>query len=149
MILDALTKRLYMNEQKHPGKWLKELPVVVWGLRTQRSRNTGISPYFTFFGSKAVLPADKTLRSPRVENYNEENSNQAQFFELDSLEEECLVSCVRTSKYLVSMRRYYNRNVNDRFFVVGDLVLRKKQKTDGMHKLSLPWEGLFIVKAVT
>ena len=34
MILDALKKRLYKNEQKHPGKWLKELPAMVWGLRT-------------------------------------------------------------------------------------------------------------------
>ena len=54
-----------------------------------------------------------------MENYNEENSDQAQLVELDSLEEECLVTCVRTTKYL-------NRNVNDRFFVVGDLVLRRK-----------------------
>jgi len=29
MILNALKKRLYMNEQKHPSKWLKELPAVV------------------------------------------------------------------------------------------------------------------------
>ena len=29
MILDALKKRLYTNEQKHPGKWLKELPTMV------------------------------------------------------------------------------------------------------------------------
>ena len=29
MILDALKKRLYTNEQKHLGKWLKELPAVV------------------------------------------------------------------------------------------------------------------------
>ena len=29
MILNALKKRLYMNEQKHPDKWLKELPAVV------------------------------------------------------------------------------------------------------------------------
>ena len=34
MILDALKKRLYEKDQKHLGKWLKELPVVVWGLRT-------------------------------------------------------------------------------------------------------------------
>ena len=60
-----------------------------------------------------------------------------------------MVSCVRTVKYLDSMRRYYNRNVNDRFFMVGDLVPRKKQKTNRMHKLSSPWEGPFIVKAVT
>ena len=33
MILDALKKRLYEKDQKHLGKWLKELPAVVWGLR--------------------------------------------------------------------------------------------------------------------
>jgi hypothetical protein len=34
MILDALKKRLYRKNDKHPGRWLKELLVVVWGLRT-------------------------------------------------------------------------------------------------------------------
>ena len=29
MILDTLKKRLYEKDQKHLGKWLKELPVVV------------------------------------------------------------------------------------------------------------------------
>ena len=90
------------------------------------------------FGSEAVLPADTAFRAPRVQNYNEENSNQAWLIEVDCLEEERLVSCVRMPKYLDSMWRYYNRNVNDRFFMVGDLVLRKKQKIDWMHKLSSP-----------
>jgi len=61
-----------------------------------------------------------------VENYNKENSDQAWLIELDSLEEEHLVSCVRIVKYLDNMRRYYNRNINDQFFVVGDLGLHKK-----------------------
>ena len=65
------------------------------------------------FGFKVVLPADVTFRAPMVENYNEENSDQAWLIELDSLEEERLVSCVQTAKYLYSVRRYYNRNVND------------------------------------
>ena len=101
------------------------------------------------FGSEAILPADIAFRAPRVENYNEENSNQAWLIKLDSLEEERLVSCVWMAKYLDSMRRYYNCNINDRFFMAGDLVLRKKQKTDGIHKLSSPWEGPFIIHAVT
>jgi hypothetical protein len=41
----------------------------------------------------------------------------------------------RTAKYLEGLRRYYNRNVKDRFFVVDDLVMRRKQKTEGLHKL--------------
>jgi hypothetical protein len=31
MILDVLKKRLYRENKKAPGRWLKELPVVVWG----------------------------------------------------------------------------------------------------------------------
>jgi hypothetical protein len=58
MILDVLKKRLYEKEQKHLGKWLKELLTVVCGLRTQPSRNTDVAPYFLVFGSKAVLSAD-------------------------------------------------------------------------------------------
>jgi hypothetical protein len=32
MILDALKKMLYRENDKAPGRWLKELPAVVWGL---------------------------------------------------------------------------------------------------------------------
>jgi hypothetical protein len=53
------------------------------------------------------------------------------------------------SKYLEGLRRYYNCNVKDRFFVVGDLVLRRKQKTEGLHELSSHWEGSYMVKVVT
>jgi hypothetical protein len=72
MILDALKKRMYRENDKAPGRWIKELPAVVWGLRTQPSRNTGVSPYFMVYGAEAVLPADIEFRSPRVENYNED-----------------------------------------------------------------------------
>ena len=78
------------------------------------------------FGSEAVLPADVAFRAPRVENYNEENSDQARLIEVDNLEKEHLVTCVQTTKYLNDLRRYYNHNVNDQFFVVGDLVFRRK-----------------------
>ena len=35
--------------------------------------------------------------------------------------------------------------MNPRKFSEGDLVLRLVQRTAGMHKLSPPWEGPFIV----
>ena len=76
--------------------------------------------------STAVLPTDVAFQAPRVENYNEENSDKAQLVELDNLEEERLVTCVWTAKYVDGLRRYYNCNVDDRFFVVVDLVLRSK-----------------------
>ena len=58
MILGMLKKRLYEREQKHPSKWLKEMPIVVGGLRTQTSCNTGVSLYFMVFSSEAVLLAN-------------------------------------------------------------------------------------------
>jgi hypothetical protein len=45
--------------------------------------------------------------------------------------------------------RYHDRNVKERSFNVGDLVLRRIQNTEGLHKLSSPWEGPFTVAKVT
>jgi hypothetical protein len=56
---------------------------------------------------------------------------------------------VRTAKYLAVLRKYYNKNVKERFFVVDDLVLKWKMNQDDMHKLSSPWEGPFEVTEVT
>ena len=74
MILDAIKKRLYQKKEKHPDRWLKELPAVVWGLRTQTSRSTSVSPYFLVYGSEAILPVDIAFRAPRVEHYDEEQA---------------------------------------------------------------------------
>jgi DNA gyrase/topoisomerase IV subunit B len=101
------------------------------------------------FGSEAVLTADIAFQSPRVENHDEERSNEARELEVNCIEEQHLDTYARTTKYLEGLRRYYNRNVKDRFFVVGDLVLRRKQKIEGLHKLALHWEDSYMVKEVT
>jgi hypothetical protein len=43
----------------------------------------------------------------------------------------------------------YDRNIKERSFNVGDLVLRHIQNAKGLHKLSSPWEGPFTVAKVT
>ena len=128
---------------------LKELPAVVWGLRTQASRSTGMTPYFLVYGSEAILSADITFRAPRVENYDEQQAKAIWSEDVDRAEEERLITCVRIAKYLEGLRRYYNHNVKGRSFTVSDLVLHRKHKTDGLHKLSSPWEGPYVVKEVT
>ena len=122
---------------------------MVWGLHTQASHSIGVSPYFLVYGSEAILPADIAFRAPRVENYDEEQAVAVKTEHVDRAKEERLITCVHTAKYLEGLRRYYNRNVKGRSFAVGDLVLRRKQKTKGMNKLSSPWEGPYIVKEVT
>jgi ribonuclease HI/transposase InsO family protein len=38
MILEALRKKIFDKNEKFAGKWIRELPYVVWSLRTQPSR---------------------------------------------------------------------------------------------------------------
>jgi hypothetical protein len=79
------------------------------------------------YGAEAVLLADIAFRSPRVENFDEDRSNDARELEVNCSEERRLDSCEHTTKYLVVLCRYYNRNVKERLFVVGDLVLKWKK----------------------
>ena len=106
-----------------------------------------MSPYFLVYGSEAILPADIAFRAPRVENYDEEQAATVRTEDVDRAEEERLITCVRTAKYLEGLRRYYNRNVKGRSFAVATSSSVEKNK--GMHKLSSPWEGPYVVKEVT
>ena len=84
-----------------------------------------------------------------MENYDEQQATVVWTEDVDRAEEERLITYVCTAKYLEGLRRYYNRNIKGRSFAIGDLVLRRKQKTEGIHKLSSSWEGPYVVKEVT
>ena len=85
-----------------------------------------MSPYFLVYGSEAILPADIAFRAPRVENYDEEQAAAIWTEDVDRAEEECLITCVCTAKYLEGLWRYYNRNIKGCSFAVGDLIVRRK-----------------------
>jgi hypothetical protein len=65
------------------------------------------------------------------------------------LEEERLNTIIQLARYQQTLRRYHDKDVRHRSFAVGDLVLRRILTGEGRHKLSPPWEGLFIVSEVT
>jgi hypothetical protein len=149
MVLDALKKRLHDAANTKGGKWIKELPNALWGLRTQPSKPTGQSPYFLVYSSEAILPTDVMWDSPAVEQYDEGVSEDSRRVDIDGLEEARCAALVQSARYLEGIRRYHDRNVKERSFNVGDLVLRHIQNTEGLHKLSSPWEGPFTIAKVT
>jgi hypothetical protein len=149
LIIDGLKKRLYDANSKKGGKWIHELPHVIWGLRTQPSKATGQTPFFLVYGSEAILPADIMWKSPRGEMYKEGEADEARQLELDSVEEARCSALVQSARYLQGIRRYHDRNIKERSFSIGDLVLRRVQDESGLHKLNSRWEGPFIVKRVT
>jgi hypothetical protein len=129
MVLDALKKRLHDATNTKGGKWIKELPNALWGLRTQPSKPIGQSPYFLVYGSEAILPADVMWDSPAVEQYDEGVSEDSRRVDIDELEEARCAALVQTARYLEGIRRYHDRNFKERSFNVGDLVLRRIQNT--------------------
>jgi hypothetical protein len=147
MVLQALKDRIYDDASNYATRWLAELPHIIWGLRTQVSSAIGFSPFFLDYESEAILPRDVTFRAPRIQFYGEGEAEQTRRIDLDSLEEQRLTTIMRQARHVQQLRRYHDRNVKETFNV-GDLVLRRIQKTDGMHKLSASWEGSFIVTEV-
>jgi hypothetical protein len=87
--------------------------------------------------------------SPAVEKYDEGISEDSRRVDIDRLEEARCAALVQSARYLEGIRRYHDRNVKERSFNVGDLVLRRIQNTEGLHKLSSPSEGPFTVAKVT
>jgi hypothetical protein len=87
--------------------------------------------------------------SPAVEQYDEGVSKDSRRVDINGLEEARCAALVQSARYLEGIRRYHDRNVKERSFNIGDLVLRRIENTEGLQKLSLPWEGLFTIAKVT
>ena len=89
MILKALRKKVFEKSEKLVGKWIRELPYVVWSLRTQPSRALhGNTPFFMVYGSEAVLPADLRFRAPRLVFESIAEAGSTRLEDIDVLEEE-------------------------------------------------------------
>jgi transposase InsO family protein len=148
MILQGLKPRIYNDLNKFGKRWMKELPSVVWSLRTTPSRSTGFSPFFLVYGAEAILPTDLEYGSPRTKAYVDQSNQTSREDSLDQLEEARDVALLHSVRYQQSLRRYHARRVRPRGFQVGDLVLRLRQDAQGRHKLTPPWEGPFIIAKI-
>jgi ribonuclease HI/transposase InsO family protein len=145
MILHGLKPRIYNDLNKFSKRWIKELPSVVWSLRTTPSQATGFSPFFLVYGAEAILPTDLEYSSQRTKAYDDQSNQTNREDSLDQLEEAWDVALLHSTRYQQSLRRYHARRIRPRGFQVGDLVLWLRQDARGCHKLTPPWEGPFII----
>jgi hypothetical protein len=127
---------------------MKELPSVVWSLRTTPSRAMGFSPFFLVYGTEAILPTGLEYGSPRTKAYDDRSNQTIREDSLDQLEEARDVALLHSVRYQQSLRRYHARGVRPRGFQVGDLILRLRQDARGRHKLTPSWEGPFIITKI-
>ena len=112
------------------------------------SKATGCTLFFLAYGAEAVLPSDLKYRSPRIQAYDDkQNATNAQLTN-DLLDEARDAIVITSAKYQQDLRRYHDQQVCCRSFNVGDLVLRRVMATKDKHKLSPPWEGLYVIAQI-
>ena len=79
------------------------------------------------YGSEAILPTDISFGAPHTQNYDEGEAEITQRTYLDSAEEHRLTAALQHARYEQQLRRYHDKNVQQRDFNVDDLVLRRVQ----------------------
>ena len=92
-----------------------------------------------------MLPTDLEYGSPRLKAYQEQQNQQAREDSLDQVDEARDVALLHSARYQHSLRRYQAQRVRRRDLNKGDLVPRIQQDSRGRHKLTLPWEGPYII----
>jgi hypothetical protein len=131
MILQGLKPRIFDKLNKHGKKWVAELSLFLWSLRTMLSRATGFTLFFLVYGSEAVLPTDLEYGSPRLKAYNEQSNDIAREDALDQLEKARDIALLHSTRYQQNLRRYNDKHVCNRDLHVSDLLLRRSQSNKG------------------
>jgi hypothetical protein len=137
--------RMLQDLEARGRNWHKELPSVLWALRTNINRATRDTPFNLVYGAEAVLPLEIYLKSARVAQFNEEDQDESRQLDANLLEERRNAALSNVRKYQEALKKYYNKSVVQRELNVGDLVLKKDIRTKDKHKFSTPWEGPFII----
>jgi hypothetical protein len=107
MILEGLKPQIYNDLNKFDKRWMKELPSVVWSLRTTSSRATGFMLFFLVYGAEAILPTDLEYGSPRTRAYADQGNQANREDSLDQLEEARDKALLHSTRYQQSLRRYH------------------------------------------
>ena len=74
MVLQGLKPRIFNWLNKFGGRWVVDLPAVLWSLRMTPSQATGYTPFFMVYGFEAILPTDLDYGEPRVRAYDEQGA---------------------------------------------------------------------------
>jgi transposase InsO family protein len=145
LILQEMKTRMFHDLEARCINWHKELPSVLWALRTNVNRATRDTSFNLVYGVDAVLPPEIYLESARVAHFNAEDQVEARELDSNLLEERRNTTLANVRKYQESLKRYNNKSVVQRELSIGDLVLKKDICTKYRHKFSSSWEGRFII----
>ncbi|XP_028120009.1 uncharacterized protein LOC114317468 [Camellia sinensis] len=139
-IINGVKKRL----EHAKGKWVEELPHMLWAYRTTARRSTGETPYSLTYGMEAIIPLEVGLPTLRSELFESTNNEEAIAQALDMAEGQREAALIRLIAYQQQLIKSFNQKVFPRQFTPRELVLRKVMDhkwVPGKGKLGPNWEA--------
>ena len=70
--MSGLKKRL--DDVK--GKWIEELPHVLWTYRTTPRKSTGETPFSMTYGAEAVIPLESGFPTMRISTFTSDGNDE-------------------------------------------------------------------------
>ena len=147
MIVNRLKKRL--DDAK--GKWVEELPHVLWTYRTMPQRLTGETLFSMTYGAETIIPLEIGFPMLRTSTFSLDGNDGLLGKSLDLIEERRESAMVQLVYYQHKLKQGYDTNVKLRPLAVEDLGLRKvlgTTKNSTWGKLGPNWEGPYRITSV-
>jgi hypothetical protein len=126
MIFSGIKKCLF--DQKK-GKWVDELPKIIWSHNTTVSRETGFMPFRLLFGIEAMTPGEIKNESMRVLKAKEIEEIDKKV-EKDMIELTILKAAENIEKYQKETKAWRDKKVVRKDIKNGDLVFKRKKNWD-------------------
>ena len=145
-LLLALKKRLHSAK----GKWVDELPGVLWVYRTTSQKLTRISSFTLTYGMEAINPTKIEMPIERAEIPEKANA-EAIAKDLDTTDELRDAAAVHIASYQQRPTKLHNRHIKPRTFLPGELVLRRvfeNTANPAYGKFKPNWEGSYTLVRV-
>uniref|UniRef100_A0A2N9EM81 Uncharacterized protein n=1 Tax=Fagus sylvatica TaxID=28930 RepID=A0A2N9EM81_FAGSY len=139
-ILNGIKKRL----EEAKGRWVEELPTILWTFRTTPRSSTGETPYSLTYGVEAVIPLEVGLPTLRSKQYDREDNELMLAKDMDLVQERRDLAMIRLASYQGDLKKKYGRSINARSLAIGDMVLRRvlgSKRDPSQGKLGANWEG--------
>ena len=107
------------------GKWVDELPHVLWIYLTTPRRLTRETSFSMTYRAKAIISLESGFLTLRIDRFNVEENNCLLLDNLDMAEERREVVTIKMTYYQQKLMQEYNKGVKSRPLAPRDLVLRK------------------------
>ena len=107
------------------GKWVEELPHVLWMYKTTPRRSTRKTPFSMTYGANAVIPLETGFPTSKTSSFNPRDNDEQLSKSLDLIEEKRENAMVQLAYYQQKLKHGYDANLKLKPLTPGDLVLRK------------------------